>query len=73
MYLVGCGVQSSAWQIRLPAAEYTIPNHNGITSTIRIILDILKILEEEIDIPRRLKQYQVDNKSCSETNLDYLL
>ncbi|XP_045478436.1 uncharacterized protein LOC123683435 isoform X2 [Harmonia axyridis] len=62
MYLVGFGVQSSAWQIRVPAAEYTILNHYGITSTIRIILDILKILEEEIDIPRRLKQYQYSYK-----------
>ncbi|XP_044758714.1 uncharacterized protein LOC123316608 isoform X2 [Coccinella septempunctata] len=66
MYLVGFGVQSSAWQIRVPAAEYTILSHYNETSTISTILDILKISEDEIDIPRSLKQYQLSYKILNE-------
>lgn len=59
MFLVGFGIQSSAWQMRVPAAENTILNHYGDTSIVRTILDILKFSEEEIDLPRSMKQYQV--------------
>ncbi|KAL3274252.1 hypothetical protein HHI36_015662 [Cryptolaemus montrouzieri] len=62
MYLVGYGVQSSAWQIRVPAAENTILNHYSESSTIRTILDILYDSIEEIEISRNLKKHQISYK-----------
>ncbi|KAJ3645638.1 hypothetical protein Zmor_023279 [Zophobas morio] len=65
MYLVGYGVQSSAWQIRLPAAQDLIINHYGPNSTVRTILDVLFDSLEEIDKVRQMKKqasYKILNR-----------
>jgi hypothetical protein len=65
MFLVGYGVQSSAWQIRLPAAQDTILNHYGPNSTITTILDVLYDALEEIDRIRQMKKqvsYKILNR-----------
>lgn len=56
MYLVGYGVHSSAWQIRLPAAEFLLLNHYGPNSTIRTILDILYEILHDINGFRRFQK-----------------
>ncbi|XP_074039497.1 uncharacterized protein isoform X1 [Leptinotarsa decemlineata] len=66
MYLVGYGVQSSAWQIRLPAAEYAILNHYGLNSTVRTVLDMLYVTLEDIENSRRLRKNQVSYKILTE-------
>nr|CAI5831640.1 unnamed protein product [Callosobruchus analis] len=53
MYLVGYGVQSSAWQIRLPATEYAIINHYGPNSTVRAVLNILYGIVDDVDHARK--------------------
>ncbi|KAJ8929182.1 hypothetical protein NQ314_018153 [Rhamnusium bicolor] len=58
MYLVGYGVQSSAWQIRVPAAEYVILNHYGPNSTVKTVLDILFNILEDIDRSRTIGKQQ---------------
>ncbi|CAH1956180.1 unnamed protein product [Acanthoscelides obtectus] len=62
MYLVGYGVQSSAWQIRLPAAEYVIMNHYGPNSTVRTVLNILYGTVDDLDQARKTKRQQVSYK-----------
>ncbi|KAK9885290.1 hypothetical protein WA026_010784 [Henosepilachna vigintioctopunctata] len=66
MYLVGFGVQSSGWQIRVPAAENVILGHYSESSTVKTILDILYDAREEIEISRNLKKhllsYRIINK-----------
>lgn len=56
MYLVGYGVHSSAWQVRLPAAEFLLLNHYGPSSTIRTILDILYEILHDINGFRRFQK-----------------
>lgn len=56
MFLVGYGVQSSAWQIRLTAAEYMLLNHYGTNSNVRTILDVLYEILQDIDSTRDKKQ-----------------
>ncbi|RZC36928.1 uncharacterized protein BDFB_006066 [Asbolus verrucosus] len=65
MYLVGYGVQSSAWQIRMPAAQDAILNHYGPNSTIKTILDVLFDALEDIDKVRHVKKqvsYKILNR-----------
>ncbi|VEN52709.1 unnamed protein product [Callosobruchus maculatus] len=62
MYLVGYGVQSSAWQIRLPATEYAIINHYGPNSTVRTVLNILYGILDDVDHARKTKRQQVSYK-----------
>ncbi|XP_008197316.2 uncharacterized protein LOC103314106 [Tribolium castaneum] len=65
MYLIGFGVQSSAWQIRLPAAQDTILNHYGPNSTVRTILDVLFDALDEIAKIRQMKKqssYKILNR-----------
>lgn len=65
MYLIGFGVQSSAWQIRLPAAQDTILNHYGPNSTVRTILDVLFESLEEVGKIRQMKKqssYKILNR-----------
>ncbi|XP_018566173.1 uncharacterized protein LOC108907125 isoform X2 [Anoplophora glabripennis] len=62
MYLVGYGVQSSAWQIRVPAAEYVLLNHYGPNSTVRTILDTLSSVLQDIDRSRNVGKQQVSYK-----------
>lgn len=65
MYLIGYGVQSSAWQIRVPAAQNTILNHYGPNSTVKSILDVLFDILENINIGRQLKKqrcYKILNR-----------
>lgn len=59
MYLVGYGVQSSAWQIRVPAAEFTILNHYGANSTVKTIVDMLYVILDDIDRSRKLRKQHV--------------
>lgn len=59
MYLVGYGVQSSAWQIRVPAAEFMVLNHYGNNSTVKTILDMLYVVLGDIDRSRRLRKQHV--------------
>lgn len=58
-YFVGYGVQSSGWQIRVPAAEHTILNHYGPNSTVFTILDVLCDVLEEIRNHHTTRQHQV--------------
>ncbi|CAH0563543.1 unnamed protein product [Brassicogethes aeneus] len=65
MYLVGYGVQSSAWQIRTPAAEFIMLNHYGVNSTVRTVLDVLYYIMDEIDTSRKFKKqvcYKILNR-----------
>ncbi|XP_050311537.1 uncharacterized protein LOC126747086 [Anthonomus grandis grandis] len=65
MYLVGYGVHSSAWQIRLPAAEFVLLNHYGPNSTVRTILDILYEILFDINSFRRFQKpisYKILNR-----------
>ncbi|XP_060523408.1 uncharacterized protein LOC132700218 isoform X2 [Cylas formicarius] len=65
LYLVGYGVHSSAWQMRVPAAEYTLLNHYGVNSVVRTILDILYEILEDIDRSRGLRKpisYKILNR-----------
>lgn len=51
---MGYGVQSSAWQIRLPATEQILINDFSQTSSICTILKVLNcILDEIIDDHRK--------------------
>lgn len=59
MYLVGYGVQSSAWQIRVPAAEYVLLNHYSPNSTVRTVLDVLFSVLQDIDSSRNVGKQQV--------------
>lgn len=65
MYLIGYGVQSSAWQIRVLAAENTILNHYGPHSTVKSILDVLFDILDNINVSRLLKKqscYKILNR-----------
>ncbi|XP_066248167.1 uncharacterized protein [Euwallacea similis] len=65
MYLVGYGVHSSAWQIRLPAAEFGLLNHYGADSTVRTILDICYEILQDINNFRRFQKpmsYKILNR-----------
>ncbi|KAJ8923096.1 hypothetical protein NQ315_001649, partial [Exocentrus adspersus] len=63
MYLVGYGVQSSAWQIRVPASEFSLLNHFGPNSTVRTALEVLLDVMEDIDEARNFgKQQQISYK-----------
>ncbi|KAG5895211.1 hypothetical protein JTB14_035383 [Gonioctena quinquepunctata] len=73
MYLVGYGVQSSAWQIRVPAAEYVILNHYGPNSTVRTVLDMLYVILDDIEGSRRLRKHQVSYKILTKYILFTLL
>lgn len=53
---MGYGVQSSAWHIRIPAAEDKILNHYSSNSTVRTVLDILFDCLEEIYNIRAIKK-----------------
>ncbi|KAJ8957334.1 hypothetical protein NQ318_004813 [Aromia moschata] len=65
MYLVGYGVQSSAWQIRMPAAEYVLLNHYGPNSTTLTVLDVLYSIMDDIDNSRRIGKQQISYKILS--------
>lgn len=56
MYLVGYGVQSSAWQIRLPATEQILLSDFSQTSSISIISKVLNYIFEEISEDHRKHQ-----------------
>ncbi|XP_056631150.1 uncharacterized protein LOC130441471 [Diorhabda sublineata] len=58
-YLVGFGVHSSAWQLRVPAAEEVILSHYGPNSTVKTILDMLYLILEDIDSNRGSKRHQI--------------
>uniref|UniRef100_A0AAR5PCJ2 Mab-21-like HhH/H2TH-like domain-containing protein n=1 Tax=Dendroctonus ponderosae TaxID=77166 RepID=A0AAR5PCJ2_DENPD len=65
MYLVGYGVHSSAWQIRLPAAEFTLLNHYGANSVVRTILDVLYQILKDINSYRKMRKpisYKILNR-----------
>ncbi|XP_017778096.1 PREDICTED: uncharacterized protein LOC108563814 [Nicrophorus vespilloides] len=63
LYLVGFGVQSSAWQMRVPAAEETILKNYSPNSTIHSILKLLKITLDEIyEESSRHQKYQLAYK-----------
>lgn len=65
MYLVGYGVHSIAWQIRVPAAEYFLLNHYGSKSTVRTVLDILYAILKDINNLRKYQKpisYKILNK-----------
>ncbi|XP_076276024.1 uncharacterized protein LOC143206972 isoform X2 [Rhynchophorus ferrugineus] len=65
MYLVGYGVHSAAWQIRLAAAEYYLFNHYGAKSTVRTVLDILYEILIDINTRRKYQKpisYKILNK-----------
>ncbi|KAL1494511.1 hypothetical protein ABEB36_010097 [Hypothenemus hampei] len=65
MYLVGYGVHSSAWQVRLPAAEFMLLNHYSTTSTVRTILDILYSILMDINNYRKYQKpmsYKILNR-----------
>ncbi|CAG9774038.1 unnamed protein product [Ceutorhynchus assimilis] len=65
MYLVGYGVHSSAWQVRLPAAEFVMLNYYGPSSTVRTILDILYEVLHDINNLRRYQKptsYKILNR-----------
>lgn len=65
MYLVGYGVQSSAWHIRVPAAEYMMLNHYGPNSTVRTVLDVLYNIMDEIDNSRKFKKRVSFSQLCT--------
>lgn len=58
-FLVGFGVQSSAWQLRVPAAEYMILNDYSANSTVHSILDLLLDALEEIHSFSNSRKLQV--------------
>ncbi|KAJ8986180.1 hypothetical protein NQ317_005654 [Molorchus minor] len=62
MYLVGYGVQSSAWHIRMPAAEYMLLNHYGPNSTVATVLDMLYNILDDIDDSRRFGKQHISYK-----------
>uniref|UniRef100_A0A1Y1L5D5 Uncharacterized protein n=1 Tax=Photinus pyralis TaxID=7054 RepID=A0A1Y1L5D5_PHOPY len=56
LYLVGYGVQSIGWQIRLPAAECTLESNYSPNSTVRRIFLILSSVLREINEDHRRYQ-----------------
>ncbi|XP_072376535.1 uncharacterized protein [Diabrotica undecimpunctata] len=64
-YLVGFGVHSSAWQIRVPAAEQVILLHYGTNSTVRTVLDMMYLILDDIDRSRGTRKHQVSYKILS--------
>ncbi|CAG9858916.1 unnamed protein product [Phyllotreta striolata] len=74
MYLVGYGVHSSAWQIRLPAAEYVILSHYGNNSTVKTILEMLHLVLEDIDESKKsLGKHQLSYKILTKYILQTVL
>lgn len=71
MYLVGYGVQSSAWQIRVPAAEFAILNHYGANSTVKTVLDMISVILQDINRSRKLRKQHVSYIFLSEVNFCY--
>ncbi|XP_050513012.1 uncharacterized protein LOC114349380 isoform X1 [Diabrotica virgifera virgifera] len=64
-FLVGFGVHSSAWQIRVPAAEQVILSHYGTNSTVRTVLDMMYLILDDIDRSRGTRKHQVSYKILS--------
>lgn len=58
-FLVGFGVQSSAWQLRVPAAEYMILNDYSGSSTVHSVLDLLLDAMQEIHSFNSTRKLQV--------------
>lgn len=69
-YLVGFGVQSSAWQLRAPAAEHMIFSDFGSNSTVRGVLDLLfDALEEVHNVRKPQVSYKILNRYHMQTAL----
>ncbi|KAK5641536.1 hypothetical protein RI129_010083 [Pyrocoelia pectoralis] len=60
LYLVGYGVQSNAWQIRLPAAECTLEKNYHPNSTVKKIIMTLSSVLLEINEDHR--RYQISHR-----------
>ncbi|GJQ73347.1 hypothetical protein Trydic_g13716 [Trypoxylus dichotomus] len=76
MYLVGFGVHSAAWQIRLPGAEHAIINHYSSDSAIKLVSEILSLILEEINQHHNRGKhsiYRILNKYILRTVLFYEL
>ncbi|KAF2878692.1 hypothetical protein ILUMI_27479 [Ignelater luminosus] len=75
LYLTGYGVHSSAWQIRLPAAESVLENHYSQNSTITTIFKTLDNILQDITLEygRHQISYKILNNYSLRTALFYEL
>ena len=72
MFLVGYGIHSSAWQIRLPGAEYSLLNHYNSNSTVKTILEVLCYILNDINEQYDRSKQQVKKIATFSTLLEQI-